>query len=276
MAAERLEGKLRNDPSSTDNWLLFARTESMLGDWNKASGGYQQAIRLGRTGADVYAGYGEMQVLAADGVVAPGARAAFVKARDADPRNDVARFYLALAADIPGDAPMRTEIERRVADAARSGGIAAPALPKGTAEEPAVAAQPGPTEQQMAAAENMPPAERDKMVRDMMAQLAARLQARPDDLDGWLRLGNFAAIDDCLAAAPRGGAAARGGRGAAGSARGAVVSRYCRGARGQAGRGAAGLDAAAGRAAGRRRGPQNGAGRAGRTEGAVISAQRAP
>ena len=50
-------------------------------------------------------------------------------------------------------------------------------------------ASPGPTEDQMAPAAKLPQAQRDEMIRGMVAQLAARLQSQPDDIDGWLRLG---------------------------------------------------------------------------------------
>lgn len=211
-AAERLEQKLRAEPSNAEGWVLYARTESMLGDWHKAMDAYQRAIELGQKDAIVYAGYGEMLVMAADGIVSPAAHDAFVAALAADPKSDVARYYLALAdgqagevskaigawlglaADIPDDSPMREEIARRVAEAARSGGIAAPPLPKGLAEDAPAAAQAGPTPEQMAAAEQMPPAERDRMIAGMIEQLAAKLQADPNDLDGWLRLGNAYAV----------------------------------------------------------------------------------
>lgn len=209
-AAEKLEQKLQADPSNAEGWVLFARTESMLGDWQKAGAAYRQAIDLGQKEPDVFAGYGEMLVLAADGIVPPAAHDAFTEALAADPKNDVARYYLALAdsqagdekraidrwltlaADIPDDSPMRESIARGVADAAKAGGMTAPALPKGTPPQPqqdASDAQSGPNQDQMASAAQMPEGERKQMIESMVAQLAARLQTEPNDLDGWLRLG---------------------------------------------------------------------------------------
>jgi cytochrome c-type biogenesis protein CcmH len=185
----------------------------MLGDWQKAGSAYRRAIDLGLTKPDVFAGYGEMLVLAADGIVPPAAHDAFIQALAADPKNEVARYYLALAdgqagdekraigrwlalaADIPDDSPMRESIARGIAEAAKEGGLPAPALPKGAPpQQDAAETQPGPNQDQMAAAAQMPEGQRNEMIRGMVAQLAAHLQSQPNDLEGWLRLGRSYAV----------------------------------------------------------------------------------
>jgi len=215
-AAKTLAAKLKANPNNPQGWLMYARTEAMLGNWQTGADAYSHVIALGQADADVFAGYGEMLVLGADGIVGPPARAAFASALQKDAKEDVARYYLALAdaqagesrraieawlalaADIPDDSPMREALGRQVADAAHAAGIAAPPLPKG---QPAAAGQstgqsagqpngqPGPGPEQMAAAENMPPAERDKMIRGMVDKLATELASAPNNLDGWLQLG---------------------------------------------------------------------------------------
>jgi cytochrome c-type biogenesis protein CcmH len=202
-AAGRLEQKLAADPTNANGWVLYARTLSMLGEWAKSSGAYKHAIDLGQKGGDVMAGYGEMLVMAADGIVAPAAHDAFLAALTADSGSGVARYYLALAdaqagqghkavdawvelaAGLPEDSPMREEIARRIVDAAKTGGFVAPPMPKGLA---ARSAENGPTREQMEAAAAMPPSERDKMIAGMIDKLAEKLKAEPNDLEGWLRL----------------------------------------------------------------------------------------
>ncbi len=215
-AAKTLAAKLKADPNNAPGWLMYARTEAELGNWQASADAYTHAIALGQTDADVYAGYGEMLVLGTDGIVGPPARAAFASALQRDPKNDVARYYAALAdaqagesrhaiaawqalaADIPEDSPMREAIGQRIADAATAAGIPAPLLPKG---QPA-GGESGPGQDQMAAAENMPPAERDKMVRSMVEKLAAQLASAPDNVDGWLQLGrSYAALGEADKAA---------------------------------------------------------------------------
>ena len=206
-AAEKLQQKLAADPNDAESWELYARTESRLGDWQRSADAYHRAIDLGRKDAGVLAGYGEMLVLGAQGVVLPPARDAFKQALVAGPGNEIARFYLALADSQAGEArkavdewvdlagvlaeddPMREEIANRIAAASRSGGFEPPKLP---AAPPVAAtdAHNGPTEAQMAKAAKMSPEDRDKMVAAMVDQLAAKLKANPNDADGWLRLAN--------------------------------------------------------------------------------------
>lgn len=203
-AAMLLERKLQADPSNGEGWVLYARTLSMLGDWTKAANAYQRAIELGQNSANTQAGYGEMLVMAADGIVAPAAHEAFAAALAGDLGNGVARYYLALAdaqagearkaigawlelaAGLPEDSSMREEIARRVVEAANSAGIPPPALPKGlAAEEP----PPDLTPEQTRAAAAMSPEQRAKMIDGMIEKLAAKLRQDPNDLEGWLRLG---------------------------------------------------------------------------------------
>ena len=206
-AALKLRARLDADPNNADGWVLYARTESMLGDYAAAKNAYGRAMELGQKGPDVLASYGEMLVLSEQGIVSPAAKQAFEQARAVDSKNDVARYYLALAdaqagevkraiagwsslaADIPQDSPMRPEIERRVAEAAQSGGIAAPTLPKGTTPQ-----APSPEEAAMQAAAQLPEAQRKEMISGMVAQLAAKLKSDPKDLQGWLQLGRSYAV----------------------------------------------------------------------------------
>jgi len=62
-----------------------------------------------------------------------------------------------------------------------------PALPAQTAAaEPGV---PAPNGDAAAAVANLPPAQQTEVIRGMVTQLAAKLAAQPDDVDGWLQLG---------------------------------------------------------------------------------------
>jgi cytochrome c-type biogenesis protein CcmH len=205
-AAARLEQKLLADPSNAEGWALYARTESMLGDFKKAGAAYRHAIDLGQKTADVYASYGEMIVLTTEGIVSPAAQEVFNSALAADAKNDVARYYLALAdgqagnekqaidkwlalaADLPSDTPMREAIARGIAEAAKAGGIAAPKMPQGAVPKG------GPNDDEVASAAQLPEGQRNELIRGMVAKLAERLQKDPDNVDGWAQLGRSYAV----------------------------------------------------------------------------------
>ncbi len=221
-AAKKLDDRLAQNPNDAQGWLLLARTRAVLRQWRESEVAFQKAIDLTGGAADALAGYGEMIVMSADGTVSPTAKNFFQRALAKDPRNVVARFYLglaevqagkpadavarwrALAAEAPKDATWRAPLEAQIAAAAKQAGIepspeelaaasaaGAPAAqpeapPEAQAGPPA--AVPGPTPEQMQAAQSMSPEDRLKMIRGMVAGLAERLKANPNDPAGWQRL----------------------------------------------------------------------------------------
>lgn len=204
-AAAQLAAKLAADPENGPGWLLYGRTTAMLNDWDKAADAFRRALALGQSGPVVQTSYGEMLVMQAQGIVTPTAHDAFTAALKDDPKNDVARYYMALAAgqagepqvaidrlqalaaDLPADSPMRQEVGKRVEEAARQAGLPVPTLAAG--RPPAATSAPGPDEAAMAAAAQMSDADRKAMIGGMVARLAAHLAETPADFDGWLRLG---------------------------------------------------------------------------------------
>ncbi len=104
----------------------------------------------------------------------PGAaRDAYMKAVALRPADPAARQALAMVGGAPGAIP----------------GPAPSAAPQAPA-----AGAPGPTAEQMAAAQNMSPADRQTMIRGMVGGLEAKLKSNPGDFDGWLRLGRARAV----------------------------------------------------------------------------------
>ncbi len=183
----QIERRVQEAPGDGEAWLLLARTRGALAQWRAADEAWRRALALVPVTPDLRAAALEASVLAADGTISPAATEGFAKVLAEEPDNPVARFYLAaaaaqdgrqqeaitawlaLAADLPAGLAIRDEIARRVAIAARAAGIATPALPP-PAEPPDAQA-------------------RQEMIRGMVERLAARLEAEPNDADGWQRLG---------------------------------------------------------------------------------------
>jgi cytochrome c-type biogenesis protein CcmH len=162
-----------NDPEA---FRFLAMAEAASGDFAAAVRALKQAIILAPGRADLWERMGEMLILDAQGEVTPQARAAFREALARDPQAAGARFQLARARMLDGDRAgglndLRALQSSLPADDGRRAALAAAIveLEKG----PAPAAAPAPS---MAA------------IQGMVDGLAARLQAQPDDPDGWVRL----------------------------------------------------------------------------------------
>jgi cytochrome c-type biogenesis protein CcmH len=205
-ATQALAAKLKQNPSDAAGWLLYARSLSELNAWDQAEDAYRRAMALGQTGPDVAAGHAEALVMQAGGEVTPAAAAAFQQVLKVDPHSPMARYYLgvgamqageprqaielfqAVLADMPADSPLRAQLGQKIADAAHAAGVPVPELAKGMPSTPA------PTPDAMASAANMTDEQRQAMIGGMVARLAAEQQANPDNVDGWLRLGQAYAV----------------------------------------------------------------------------------
>ena len=209
----RLEERVAAAPDDLEGWLRLGRAYSLSALPARAVEAYERALALGAGEAEIHAALGEARIEAAGGVVTEKARAALAHALELDPANPRARFYQGLAllqrgerrpaldawaaliADTPADAPYLPVLRERVAALAEDLGLAAaaalpePAPPAAVADErPAAEAPRGPTPEQMQALQGRPPAEQAEMIRGMVAGLAARLEAEPDDVEGWRML----------------------------------------------------------------------------------------
>lgn len=91
------------------------------------------------------------------------------------------------------------DLRRRIEASAREAGVevgfAASTAPPGNGE--AALSADGPTREQIAAALRAPPEEQMEMIRGMVERLAARLEAEPNDAEGWSRLGqSYLVLDE--------------------------------------------------------------------------------
>lgn len=217
-----LEAKMAATPDDPEGWRMLGWSYFQTGRYGDAAKAYAKAIAINPDGAGYQSAYGEALVQDAGGQVTAAAAAAFEKAVQNDGNDARARYFLGvrkamqgdgkgaiedwlkLLADSPPDAPWLSQLRAAIEQAAREAGIdiaarLAATRPAGRASVPGIpeqvaaaaaasAAAPGPSREQMAAVQQMAPADQQEMIRGMVERLAERLKANPRDEAGWLRL----------------------------------------------------------------------------------------
>lgn len=216
-AAASLARKLEENPDNLEGWSLLGSTYAAMRRHAEAAEAFRRASALSQGDVELTGAFAEQLVMAANGLVGDEPRRVFEAVLEADPTDVRARYYLAIGrlqagdpkgaidgwaaivADSPADAPWLDMVRRRIFDAAVSIGLdpvrltpqpKPPAMAQAAPEAPTTPAEnaPGPTAEQIQAAQSMAPADQQAMIRGMVEGLAQRLEKNPNDADGWLRL----------------------------------------------------------------------------------------
>jgi cytochrome c-type biogenesis protein CcmH len=170
----RLAAAVRKRPNDPRGWTLLGQSYLTAHDAPDAASAFARAITaagaLGERYPELYSAYGEALTEGSAGAVTPEAEAAFATALELDPRDKAARYFLGLAnaargnapaalglwksllADVPANSDLHADLVDRIAQLTARGGGGAPDIGA------------------------------------MVAGLAERLKANPNDPPGWQRL----------------------------------------------------------------------------------------
>ena len=203
----RVEARLREHPEEGEGWDVVAPVYMGWQRYQDAADAYGQAIRLRGPSAKRLSGQGQALVLANNGVVSDEARTALERAVALDQSLTEPRILIAVAkeqdgqfaaaiedwrailANRQGDAPWRQMVEQRIAsDEAHLASKPVPGAEAPGGGVPDLPVARGPSAGDVAAAQNMNPADRQAMIAQMVQRLAARLDQDGSDLAGWLKL----------------------------------------------------------------------------------------
>ncbi|MFW8603641.1 c-type cytochrome biogenesis protein CcmI [Rhizobium beringeri] len=213
----KAERHLAENPDDGKGWDVLAPIYFRTMRVNDAQVAYRNAIRLLGPSPVRLDGLAETLIAVSDGVVTEEARQVLEQSLTLEPDNPRARFYIALsmeqagrpdearqafealAKQSPSDAPWLPLVNQHIAmngGAPAGANQAAPGA--GSAASGANPATPGnPTQQDVAAAENMSAGDRQQMIRGMVESLEAKLSEDPNNFEGWMRLvRSYAVLND--------------------------------------------------------------------------------
>jgi len=181
----QVEAHLAANPEDARGWEVIAPVYLRLGRFDDAVKARRNALRYGGETAEREADLGEALVGSANGVVTAEAKAAFEHAVELDHDDVKARYFLGLAAQQDGRPNDAAEIWRALLASAPADAPWAPFVRSELAKLGA-----GPSQQDIAAANDLPPEQRMAMIRGRVEELSRRLHQDGSDLQGWLRLLN--------------------------------------------------------------------------------------
>ncbi|MBJ6126180.1 c-type cytochrome biogenesis protein CcmI [Microvirga splendida] len=179
-AVAEIEAHLARNPQDGRGWEVIAPVYLRMGRIEDAVKAYESAIRYQTPDAVRFANYGEVLVLAKDGLITAEAQAAFEQALKLDPSAPKAQFYLARAAVQDGQTDKAKTIFQEMlasspadapwVDAVRQE-LAALGAPQPEAAPAATTPQIGP-----------------EAIAGMVAGLASRLESQGGTAEEWARL----------------------------------------------------------------------------------------
>lgn len=206
-AMDKLKAQLAENPNDLQGWLILGQAYAKMGRNADAADALRHAVALNGDDVELQGLFGETLVSANDGMVPEEAVKAFDAVLAKEPNDPRARFFVALAryqagdrkdaldrwsalmAESPADAPWVPVLRDQIREAA----IALDLDPAKVTPQPLPAQQKpaGPVASQGQSGQNGQAAEgqnQDEMIRGMVASLAAKLEADPSDVEGWLKL----------------------------------------------------------------------------------------
>ena len=181
------EERLKNEPDDLRGWTVVAPVYVRLGQLDQAVNAYRNAVRLAPKDAELKIRLAKTLVLAGQGTVTEEAAGIFTAVSEKIPNHPTAQYYLglraaqrnrsdrareiwqAMVAKASGDEPWVPQVEAQIA-----------AL-DARADDPALSEAGDEIRQ-------LEPDQQQARIRQMVAGLAQRLEADPDDKAGWLRL----------------------------------------------------------------------------------------
>lgn len=192
----KLEAKLQETPNDLKGWRLLGQSYMNVDRFTDAANAFRHVVEVSNRAPDALAAYAEALVIANEGTIIPTAKTLFAEAVQKDPDDVRGVYYLGLAKAQAGDVQGALDdwnalVARAPADATWLGAIKQQidVASRRLGGTPAIAGDgAGPSRADMEAAAEMSSDDRQDMIRAMVQRLADKLEANPNDAEGWQRL----------------------------------------------------------------------------------------
>jgi cytochrome c-type biogenesis protein CcmH len=186
----RVEAHLKTAPEDGRGWEVLAPVDMQLGRYDDAVKAWRNAVTFSGSTAQREASLGEALIAQANGTVTAEAKKAFERAVALDAADAKARYFLGLAAEQIGQREEAAAIWRGLLTSAPADAPWIQFVRSALARIDGASAAnvPGPSSDDVAAAGELSPEQRQQMIRGMVDRLAARLKSDGGDIEGWLRL----------------------------------------------------------------------------------------
>ena len=199
----RAEARAKNNPNEVQGWLVLAPVYMRLGRVADAVLAYRKIVSLTGNNPNHQASFGEALTIAARGVITAEAKQHFEYAAKADQNAIKPRFFLAVAlgqenkfdeaiqawelmlAKGPQNAAWYKPAQGELARVRKLAGQPVTPNIASNAVSPKVG---GPSKQDIANAAGMSAEDRAAMIANMVANLEAKLEEDPSNIDGWMRI----------------------------------------------------------------------------------------
>ena len=197
----KLNARLQTNPKDAEGWRMLGLAQFNVQNYPASAEAYAQALAIEPANIDYRSAYAESLVQAAEGVVTPNAQSLIAEVLSKDPKNYRARFYDSLAHEQAGDqagaldrwtallaaspegAGWREDVKARIINLGKVMGRDVAA-----AVAPVSPSTPVISDEQKSAIQALPADDQMAMIKGMVAKLADRLKANPNDPDGWIKL----------------------------------------------------------------------------------------
>jgi cytochrome c-type biogenesis protein CcmH len=193
----KLRAVVKDHPDDPKGLAFLAKYEASLGNFAAAEAAQTHLIAVSGAGASAedHAALAELMIMAAGGIVSPEAEQQLMAALQLDAKNAPARYYSGLMflqigrpdrtfdlwepllRESPQDAPWSQPIRDQIEDVAAAAGIRY-TLPAAKA----------PTAEDMTAAAQMSPEDRQAMIETMVSGLETRLMKDGGPIEDWTKL----------------------------------------------------------------------------------------